>query len=71
MAYANNNYPTKKALKLALKAGKEVKIHQPGPFPLVMAPGIVTLEGPHYPAPHSWYARVRFDKFLRVTEVIE
>ena len=70
MAYANHNFPTKKSLKDAVKAGKEVKIHQPGPWPMAMAPGTTVLEGPHYPAPHTWYAQVRFDKFLRVTEVI-
>lgn len=39
-------------------AGKEVTFYQPGPFG-GNAPrdGTVTLEGPHYPAPHSWYAR--------------
>jgi hypothetical protein len=32
---------------------------QPGPFGPTVADGLHTCEGPHYPAPHRWYARVR------------
>lgn len=58
MAYADVNFKTKKALKEAVAAGEEVGIFNPG---LGVAPtdGDASLEGPHFPAPHSWYARVR------------
>jgi hypothetical protein len=55
MAYTSTNFKTKKALKEALKAGKQISVFSPGPFP-VATNGRVTLEGPHYPAPHTWYA---------------
>jgi len=55
--YCNTNYKTKKALKEALKAGVSIRVFQPGPFGgNEPKNGTVTLEGPHYPAPHSWYA---------------
>lgn len=51
MAYTVTNYKTKKQLK----AGKEVRVFQPGGmFPL--CDGKTYLEGPHYPQPHRWYA---------------
>lgn len=57
MSYTNLNFKTKKALKEALAAGKEVRCFQPGLGPsLATFTGKVWLEGPHYPAPHSWYA---------------
>lgn len=58
MAYTDTNFKTKKALKEALAAGDEVTCYQPGPFgPSVPSNGTVYLEGPHYPAPHTWYAQ--------------
>lgn len=55
--YCDTNFKTKKALKEAVASGKEVTIYSPGPFP---APtnGETSVEGPHYPKPHTWYARV-------------
>lgn len=55
MAYSSTNFKTKKALKEAVAAGKKIGIWSPGPFP-VPENGSVTLEGPHYPQPHKWYA---------------
>ena len=56
--YTNTNYKTKKALKEAVAAGVQVGIYQPGPFGgNEPAEGEVTLEGPHYPEAHKWYAR--------------
>lgn len=55
--YANTNFPSKKALKDAVAAGKKIGFHQPGPFGgNEPKDGTVALEGPHYPKPHSWYA---------------
>ena len=55
MAYTITNFKTKKALKEALAAGEDVGVFQPG-FGTVPVDGTVTLEGPHYPKPHTWYA---------------
>lgn len=57
--YTDINFKTKKALKEAVAAGKEVTIYQPnGDITGQGAPsnGKVCLEGPHYPEPHRWYA---------------
>jgi hypothetical protein len=55
--YVDPNFKTKKELKQAVADGKSVEVFSPGPFP---APeeGECSVEGPHYPKPHSWYARV-------------
>jgi len=55
--YTITNYQTKKALKEAVAAGEDVRIYSPGPFP-APTEGSTTLEGPHYPQPHKWYASV-------------
>ena len=53
--YTVINFRTKKALKDAVAAGKQVETFQPGPFP-AQTEGRIALEGPHFPEPHSWYA---------------
>jgi len=58
MAYASTNPPTKKALRESIKAGDRIEVFQPGPFGPEVKDGPVTIEGPHYPKPHRWYARV-------------
>jgi hypothetical protein len=55
--YAGINFKSKKQLKEAVAAGKQVSVYSPGPFP-GQTDGEVSLEGPHYPEPHKWYARV-------------
>jgi len=58
--YTIENFKTKKALKEAVAAGKLVSVYQPGGLDKVdytKFSGTVTLEGPHYPQPHKWYAR--------------
>lgn len=55
--YVEPNFRTKKALKEALAAGQSVSIFSPGMFPAPQN-GEATVEGPHYPKPHTWYARV-------------
>lgn len=56
MAYTVTNYRSKKALKEAVANGEKVAVFQPGPFGPAVNDGTASLEGPHYPAPHSWYA---------------
>lgn len=55
--YTTKNFKSKKALKEAVIAGEKVGIWQPGPFGgNEPRDGTVCLEGPHFPAPHRWYA---------------
>ena len=55
MAYTLENFKTKKAMLAALRALGKLEAFQPGGmFPL--KEGNVTIEGPHYPQPHRWYA---------------
>ena len=56
MAYVSPNFKTKKALIAAVKAGHPIEVFEPG-VGTVPATGSVHLEGPHYPAPHTWYAQ--------------
>lgn len=58
--YVQPNFPTKKALKDAIRAGDKVTVFAPGlGSPKV---GEEAVEGPHYPRPHSWYARVKTEE---------
>jgi hypothetical protein len=53
--YVSPNCKTKAELKRRLAAGETVEVFSPGPFP-APTDGRVSLEGPHYPKPHTWYA---------------
>jgi hypothetical protein len=55
--YVDPNFPSKKAFKEALAAGKSMYLFQPG-LGTVPENGTVSVEGPHYPKPHTWYASV-------------
>lgn len=56
--YVRPNYKTKKALRVALQEGKtDIEVFAPG-LGTPNRNGIETIEGPHYPEPHRWYARV-------------
>lgn len=61
MSYTVTNFKTKKALKEAIIAfisgdGKSVTCYNPGLGPdLSNFTGKICLEGPHYPAAHTWY----------------
>lgn len=54
--YVDPNFKTKKAMREALKEGKEISVYQPGGIFSGPMNGRVSLEGPHYPEPHKWYA---------------
>lgn len=56
MTYTRTNFKTKKELKAAIAAGEKITIYEPSPFTQAVKNGSVTLEGPHYPKPHMWYA---------------
>lgn len=68
MAYVSPNFRSKKALKEAVAAGKEVAVFSPGPFGCPKD-GRVAVEGPHYPEPHRFYATVLVEKG-RVVKVL-
>ena len=57
--YCYPNFQSKKALKEAVSTGQSVTVFQPNNIFGITPPlnGTVTLEGPHYPQPHKWYAR--------------
>lgn len=58
MCYTIKNYQTKKELRKDVEAGRDVRVFQPGPFGgNIPTNGTVTLEGPHFPAAHTWYAQ--------------
>jgi hypothetical protein len=55
--YSSINFKSKKELREAVAAGKQVTVFQPGPFGgNEPRNGRIALEGPHYPQPHKWYA---------------
>ena len=61
--YVDPNFRTKKSLKEAVEAGKEVIVFQPGgifptPTKEQLEGSWVSVEGPWFPKPHTWYARV-------------
>ena len=64
MAYTRINYKTKKALREAIAEAdstgdrSKLAVFQPGPFGPNIRNGTAYLEGPHYPEPHRWYAKV-------------
>ena len=55
--YTTVDYPSKAALKRAVAAGEKVTIYAPG-LGTPVENGRETIEGPHYPKPHTWYAQV-------------
>lgn len=55
--YTSINFKTKKALKEAVVAGKEITLYAPG-LGTPKRDGTEFVEGPHYPEPHKWYAQV-------------
>ena len=70
--YCDIIFKTKRELREAVASGRHVGIYALGPFP---APqyhcylGEASVEGPHYPAPHTWYARVQVKDGV-ITKVI-
>ena len=60
--YTDVNFKTKKALKEAVKEGRQIRVYQPNDMFGVterISKGVhkIALEGPHYPEPHQWYAK--------------
>lgn len=55
--YASTNFKTKKEFKEAVKNGQKIMLFAPG-LGKPAVNGTDTVEGPWYPAPHTWYAKV-------------
>ena len=55
--YTVENFKSKAALKRAIADGQQVGTWQPGGMFAAKQDGRITLEGPHYPEPHKWYAQ--------------
>lgn len=55
--YTKANYKTKNAFKEAVASGRRVRLFSPG-MGTPNYSGTEYVEGPHYPAPHTWYAQV-------------
>jgi hypothetical protein len=65
--YSEVNYKSKKAMKEAIAAnGDAGGVYNPGLGEEPPTNGVVALEGPHYPQPHTWYARVQLKDGLIV-----
>jgi hypothetical protein len=66
MAYVNPDYKTKKEFKLAIESGKRPETYNYAGMFQTVQNGQDTIEGPHYPKPHKWYARVQVENGLVV-----
>jgi len=62
--YTVKNYQTKKELIADFKAGKQIEVYQPNDMFGESGNGSVSLEGPHYPQPHKWYASATIENFI-------
>lgn len=62
--YTEKNYKTKKELITDYKNGVDIYVYQPNAMFPVNGNGNVSIEGPHYPKPHSWYARAEIENFI-------
>jgi hypothetical protein len=58
MAYVNPDYKTKKDFVEAVNSGKVHYTYNPSEMYPTKQNGQDVIEGPHYPKPHRWYARV-------------
>lgn len=65
--YTDRNYRTKKQLIEDVKHGQQVTVYQPGGIFPSQTDGRITIEGPHYPEPHRWYANATIKDGIIVT----
>lgn len=70
--YAEGNPTTKKQLKEWVASNRQIRVFQLNDmFGFRALDNMeVSIEGPHYPQPHKWYARVRIDATGLITKVI-
>lgn len=55
MAYTDRNFKSKAELKRAIAKGDSIGVFNPSGVFAVPSNGTVNIEGPHYPAMHTWY----------------
>jgi hypothetical protein len=55
--YTSSNFKSKKAFKDAVASGAQVTLYSAG-MGTPKTDGTEYVEGPHYPAAHTWYAQV-------------
>ena len=55
--YASKDFKTKKEFKEAIAKGEKITLYAPG-LGTPAWNGTDFVEGPHYPKPHKWYAKV-------------
>ena len=55
--YTSKDFKTKKAFKEAVAKGEKITLYAPG-LGTPAVNGVDFVEGPHYPKPHTWYAKV-------------
>ena len=68
MAYTTKNFKSGAELKRALKAGEKITCFSPGIHDLPKdGTGTVSLEGPHFPKPHTWYLQGRMENGFLVS----
>ncbi len=70
MSYVDPNYKSKKDFKAAVAAGVQHRPYNPSGMFSTAQNGTECIEGPHYPRPHRWYARVKVEGGV-VTKVLE
>ncbi len=61
--YSSKNFKTKKAFKEAVANGEQITLYSPG-IGIPKENGTECVEGPWYPAPHSWYATVVVENYI-------
>ena len=54
MTYVSPDFPSAAALRCAFYSGLKIEVYEPG-LGSVPTDGLVFLEGPHSPKPHTWY----------------
>ena len=66
--YVLPNFKSKAACKRAIKAGERVTAFAPG-LGSVPENGKTSIEGPHYPKPHTWYGKATIENGVVVKMV--
>jgi hypothetical protein len=67
MSYVYQNYKSKKEFIAAVKAGVKHSTYNPSGLFEPTQNGSDVIEGPHYPQPHRWYARVKVENGIVVS----
>jgi hypothetical protein len=69
VSYVEGNPKTKKDLKAKVARGNAYAFES-GVGSLPKYGGDITVEGPQFPEPHKWYARVRVDDQGKIIKVL-